>query len=373
MQENSGICVVPKSAGLLTNSRKNSGIMFGGPCKTPWLCGLAHAVPWAFQFLLLSSVAVAQNNSGPEVTIKYFDLSKGRLAFVYEKDKKSDIWVLDFGTLTVLPLVNTPGPDSAPSWSPDGQVLAFDCEVSGDREIYTVNADGSHLTRLTNSPGLDRDPDWSPDGSQIVFASSRMGEGTDLFVMGSNGASPQPLGIVKRKSSVQNAMPKWSPRGTEILFSTNEDWPGWDISLYDFGEKKNTLLTTGYRSFSRGSWHPSGSSFIFSYGFENEIDILEFRKGAKALVPVVSRPGKDLDAVWSDDGTKIFFAGELEPGKGNYQLFLWDSAKDSIEQVASAAGIIHHPTWTPLSIRPAAIKEPSPAPTKTADKKKGEL
>ena len=50
-----------------------------------------------------------------------------------------------------------------PGWSPDGTKIVFTrISANGTQSnIYTVNADGSGLTRVTNS-GDARDPDWGP-------------------------------------------------------------------------------------------------------------------------------------------------------------------------------------------------------------------
>ena len=42
-------------------------------------------------------------------------------------------------------------------------------------EIYTMNSDGSGVTRLTLSSGVDDEPAWSFDGSRILFTSHRDG------------------------------------------------------------------------------------------------------------------------------------------------------------------------------------------------------
>ena len=283
-----------------------------------------------------------------ELNIKYYALTSGRLAFTYTKDSQRDIYVIDFKTLTVSPLVATDAIDEYPSWSPDGQRLVFYSDVSGDREIYTINADGTNKQRLTHSKGIDEDPDWSADGKFIVFQSARKGLGTALYVMNEDGTQQKPLPIKKKKSTGINSVPKWSPRGSEIIYSTNEFWPGWDIGYFHFGDREHKILTSGYQSFCRGSWHPSGGSFAFSYGAGNNIDIWKFQKGAVELTPMIERPGRDYDAVWLDDGERMFFVGETQAGEGDFQLFIWERKDNRIQQVTEAPGSIRHPTWTEL-------------------------
>ena len=72
-------------------------------------------------------------------------------------------------------LTNSPDVDDGePSWSPDGQKIAFPTErVQGQNltyEIYVMNADGGNQVNLTGAASaMDESPAWSPDGSRIAF------------------------------------------------------------------------------------------------------------------------------------------------------------------------------------------------------------
>lgn len=49
-----------------------------------------------------------------------------------------------------------------PSWSPDGKQFVFSLfnQATGQRNIYTANADGSNVRQVTTSPTADDNPDW---------------------------------------------------------------------------------------------------------------------------------------------------------------------------------------------------------------------
>lgn len=305
----------------------------------------------AVVFLLLACpfpLALATENTEGELAVRYFSLREGRLAFTYQSGSQSDIYVIDFSRLSITPIVKSPGLDEFPRWSPDGQKLVFHSDRSGNFEIYCINADGSGLSQLTNSPESDKDPDWSPDGKQIVFQRSLGVRGSKLFVMNADGGAVEPLEIERARMSSLNTSPRWSPRGEEIIYATNEDWPGWDIAIYDLGSKKKRFLTKGYQSFTRPSWHPDGGSIAFSYGAGDETTLWQLARGASKLDSLVIRPTRNFDAEWSHDGKKLFFAGEMNRGKKDYQLFVWDKEEDRTERVVVSKGSTRHPSWTPL-------------------------
>ena len=64
---------------------------------------------------------------------------------------------------------------SHPSWSPDGSRIAMEGNQTGQKDIYTMNADGSGLVQITSDPGNDLQPSWGPNG--IAYAN-----GNDIFV-----------------------------------------------------------------------------------------------------------------------------------------------------------------------------------------------
>ena len=49
-----------------------------------------------------------------------------------------------------------------PAWSPDGQKIIFArfSAATGDRDIFTVNDDGSGLSQITDTPISEELPDW---------------------------------------------------------------------------------------------------------------------------------------------------------------------------------------------------------------------
>jgi len=59
-------------------------------------------------------------------------------------------------------LTDDPGRNKRPVWSPDGQMIAFYLDRSGNFEVYVMAIDGSGVTQLTDQPDFDDFPSWQP-------------------------------------------------------------------------------------------------------------------------------------------------------------------------------------------------------------------
>jgi TolB protein len=101
----------------------------------------------------------------------------------------------------------------APSWSPDGGRIAFTSRVPGGFDIFVQTlaaaggppgAGGGALRRLTENTNINEWPRWSPDGRHLVFASDRTGS-FDIYTMDADGSH------VRRLTRTGNShSPAWS-------------------------------------------------------------------------------------------------------------------------------------------------------------------
>ena len=147
--------------------------------------------------------------------------------------------------------------DRYPSWSPDGQRIAFDSNRDGNFEVYVMDADGGNPRRLTDHEAYDGSPSWSPDGRRIAFHSLRDGN-FEVYVMDADGGNPRRL----TDHEAYDGSPSWSPDGRRIAFHSLRDG-NFEVYVMDADGGNPRRLTDHDAIDGSPSWSPDGQSIAF--------------------------------------------------------------------------------------------------------------
>ena len=179
-----------------------------------------------------------------------------------------------------VPFLPSPGYDAeATACMQDGRIV-FTSVRDGDLELYTVNPDGSALTRLTNAPGYDGGAFFTTDCEHIVWRASRPeGEALadykallsqalvrpselEIFVMKADGSERKQLTF----NGKANFGPYPLPGDTGVIYSSNaggspREFDLWEVGL-DGGTPTQVTYTPAFDGFPMFS--PDGRWLVFA-------------------------------------------------------------------------------------------------------------
>jgi len=166
------------------------------------------------------------------------------IAYCDDSDGDYEIWTMRADGNGARQITDNSCDDLWPIWSPDGRRLAFS---SGDtnKDIYTVNLDGSRLINVTASEDFDEmQPSWSPDGRRLAFTQAPVGEESRrIATCAVDGGDLQVL----TGANLSAETPAFSPDGRSLAFALLDCGDIFKMSV-DGGEVENITWSAGSSS-----------------------------------------------------------------------------------------------------------------------------
>jgi TolB protein len=218
----------------------------------------------------------------------------GRIVF----DNIQDVWSINADGTDLTRLTHRPWREFDPSWSPDGRFIAYRSEPHDHPELWVMNADGTGQHRLARDGGF---PDWSSYG--IAYAPGGGPSGRSwIAIMNADGS-----GRRRVPHTDYGELPSWSPDGKRIAFSNNLSGEGRMYIVDVEGSRVVDLSTVGEGKMV--AWSPDGRSILFASQRDHPDgyrDIYEMRPDGSG-VRRLTRLRAETPA-WSPDGRYIVYA-----------------------------------------------------------------
>jgi Tol biopolymer transport system component len=286
----------------------------------------------------------------------------GKIAFVSFRDGQGDIYAMNADGTEQTRLTVNPASDYEPVWSPDGTSILFRTYRVGIDEIYVMNADGSGQTNVTENPALDIHPAWSPDGSKILFVSTRNDPYYascdywcyEIYTMNLDGSGVTRLTY----NSDVDFSPVWSPDGSKIAFMSNRASGYYDVFVMNADGSSVTNLTNSLGGDADPDWSPDGSKIAFRTDRDGDWEVYVMNADGSGVTRLTNSPGWDSAPAWSPDGSKIAF----ESGRdGDSGVYVMNSDGSQQTRLTYSAGGDIEPDWQPLPVSPPPTSTPTPA------------
>jgi TolB protein len=203
--------------------------------------------------------------------IAYTQLGEGRGGIVVQALSKGVTFVAP-GSQTALNIT--------PAFSPDGRTLAFAHSDERGTDIYTANVtERCCAQRLTVGRFADNlSPTFSPDGRRIAFISTRAGP-PQLYVMAADGTDQELLAPFDFGATGSSNAPEWSADGASVVFHREVSGSP-QIFLVDVSGRRVRQLTSSGRN-EDPTWAPDGRhvAFISDRSGRRQIWIVDIETG----------------------------------------------------------------------------------------------
>lgn len=216
------------------------------------------------------------------------------LAFATYAQHQSQIMIANLAGGVRL-VAQTPHTLSAPEFSPDGSSLAFVQSENGNSDVYRIDLGSGSVKRLTEHQAIDTEPVFSADGRFIYFTSDRSGR-PQIYRMPAQGGAAT---AITQGSASHMGSSRPSADGRSLAL-TQKNGGRTQIGILQLANGSFKALSQGQAD-EGASFAPNGHMLIYATraGGASVLHIINHQGG---VVQTIAESGAHLrDPAWAYD------------------------------------------------------------------------
>lgn len=183
--------------------------------------------------------------------------------------------------------------------------VAFICDYTGNPDLFLQGFDpekgliGKPQQIFSTHLATQGTPTFSPDGNQIAFVSNKDGS-PRIYLMNipAPGASLKDIkATMISKINRENSAPTWSPDGTKLAYCAQTNGVR-QIWIYDFEKKQERQITQSGGNKENPTWAPNSLHLMFNSTGKNGCDLYLINLNQPDSVKITSGPGEKRFPAW---------------------------------------------------------------------------
>lgn len=168
-----------------------------------------------------------------------------RIAFIVRTFKKYSIyelWIADYDGYNAVPIYRSTEPLMSPSWSPDGNQLAYVTFINHHAVLIIHTLESGMIKQFVNFPKHNGAPAFSPDGKKIAFSLSKTGSLNIYVIELISGKMTQVT-----NNQCNNTEPSWFPDNQNLVYTSDQ---GGSPQIYKIGIDGNNSMRLSWKGYS---------------------------------------------------------------------------------------------------------------------------
>jgi serine/threonine-protein kinase len=220
------------------------------------------------------------------------------------------------------------GVEDFPTWSPDGESVAFSADAGPVRKIFIKSVGSTSERQLTRGSFDDVGASWAPDGSSIVFqrgliagVPQQPGDVFDRYESGEIWRIDVATGAEKK--ILHNAFgASFSPDGKRLAFDASYAGPRriWISDANGLNPQQLTTDSTEAATHIRPRWSPDGRRIVFQRIERTKFDVSVVNVESRRTTSITNDAIVDVNPVFSANGDSVYFSSPRGGGMNVWRI-----------------------------------------------------